>query len=267
MSLTGKTLASTYKSLLRVNDDTNGVDATTEVVTDGEGTKSAIKLSDDRLLVKPENDDTTATFSVLSKGGTSLLTVDSTNSAVKGTNSQYMNTQYAYFGVGATDAIWAGSLANTHYMIPFSNTTSAFTLTAIANLALGTSTDPATSLTISSTAMDVVQCYWYITDAIVIDKVSWWSAADAATGDTTRAHLFSYDVVTTAGSTSGDLSNGAVIAASSDVTNAGYEQAYYNEMTISSASVAAGKVVLFTFRADSVNSDYTINATVKYHLA
>ena len=34
MSLTGKTLASTYKSLLRVNDDTNGVDATTEVVTD-----------------------------------------------------------------------------------------------------------------------------------------------------------------------------------------------------------------------------------------
>jgi hypothetical protein len=37
-------------------------------------------------------------------------------------------------------------------------------------------------------------------------------------------------------------------------------------MTINSANVDAGKVVLFAFRADSVNSDYTINATVKYHL-
>ena len=76
----------------------------------------------------------------------------------------------------------------------------------------------------------------------------------------------SYDVVTTAGATSGDLSNGAVVASSSDITSAGYEQAYYNSMTINSANVDAGKVVLFAFRADSVNSDYTINATVKYHL-
>ena len=265
MSLTGKTLASTYKSLLRVNDDTNGVDATTEVVTDGEGTASSIALSDDQLLVKPQNDDTTAVFNVQTKGGTSLLTVDSTNSAVKGTNSQYMNTQYATFGINAGDATPAAFLANTHYAIPFINTGT--TAGGTASLALGTGTDPATSLTISTTAMDIVQCYWYLPDAIVVDKVLWWSGADAATGDTTRAHLFSYDVVTTAGSTSGNLSNGAVIAASSDVTNAGYEQAYYNEMTISSASVAAGKVVLFTFRSDSVNSDYTINATVKYHLA
>ena len=263
MSLTGKTLASTYKSLLRVNDDTNGVDATTEVVTDGEGTASSIALSDDQLLVKPQNDDTTAVFNVQTKGGTSLLTVDSTNSAVKGTNSQYMNTQYAHFGINSADATAAGFTANGHFAIPFMNTGT----TAGGAVSLGTNTDPATSLTISTTAMDIAQCYWYLPDAIVVDKVVWWSGADAATGDTTRAHLFSYDVVTTAGSTSGNLSNGAVIAASSDVTNAGYEHAYYNEMTISSASVAVGKVVLFTFRSDSVNSDYTINATVKYHLA
>ena len=28
----------------------------------------------------------------------------------------------------------------------------------------------------------------------------------------------------------------------------------------------AGKVILFTFAADTVNSDYSINATVKYHI-
>ena len=46
--LTGKTIASNYKSLLRINDDTNGIDNSLELVTDGEGTYSAIKLSDDQ---------------------------------------------------------------------------------------------------------------------------------------------------------------------------------------------------------------------------
>ena len=41
--LTGKTIASNYKSLLRVNDDTNGLDTVVEVITDGEGTPSAIR--------------------------------------------------------------------------------------------------------------------------------------------------------------------------------------------------------------------------------
>ena len=93
-----------------------------------------------------------------------------------------------------------------------------------------------------------------------------FSFGTAATGDTVRGHLLSYSVVTTAGATGGDLSSGTVCASSSDITSSGYEQSYYNSMTINSADVDAGKVILFTFRADSVNSDYTINATVKYHL-
>ena len=68
------------------------------------------------------------------------------------------------------------------------------------------------------------------------------------------------------GSTSGDLSSGVVLADGADITNAGYEQAYYQQMTIQSSDVSAGKVVLFTFRSDSVNSDFAINATIKYHI-
>ena len=40
--LTGKSIASAYKSLLRVDDDTNGINTGLEFVTDGEGTKSAL---------------------------------------------------------------------------------------------------------------------------------------------------------------------------------------------------------------------------------
>ena len=266
MSLTGKTLASTYKSLIRINDDTNGIDTNVENVTDGEGTSSVLGLSTDSCMVVPKTTDKTAVFAVQDKDSNTLFVVDSDNDLVKsGIGQHNVNTQYAHFGISNADAAWDDSLANTHYAVPFGGMGRS-RITTIANFGFGTSTDPATTLTISDSAHDILQCYWYVPDNITVDAVQWWQSADAATGDTTRGHLMAYSVVTTAGATSGDLSSGTVVASSSDVTNAGYEQSYYNSMTIDSADVNAGKVMLFMFRADSVNSDYTINATVKYHL-
>ena len=103
-------------------------------------------------------------------------------------------------------------------------------------------------------------------DDITIDAVKWWHAADAATGEATAAHLMAYTVDSGNGSTSGDLSSGVVVADGANITNAGYEQIYYQAMTIQSANVDAGKVILFTFASDTINSDYSINATVKYHI-
>ena len=130
----------------------------------------------------------------------------------------------------------------------------------------GTGTDPATSYTIATTGHTIVGRIWYVPDNIVIDKCCFWVGADASSGDTIRCHLMSYDIVTTAGATSGDLSNGVVIADGADIVNAGYEQAYYQDMTIQSSSVASGKALFFTFRQDGTNSDYSISATIKYHL-
>ena len=76
-------------------------------------------------------------------------------------------------------------------------------------------------------------------------------------------HLFSYDF--TSGSTSA-LTNGTLLGHNSDVTNAGSEQAYLSSWTVDSAAVAAGKVILAFFKSDSINSDYSISITVKYHL-
>ena len=49
-------------------------------------------------------------------------------------------------------------------------------------------------------------------------------------------------------------------------TNRGYEQAYKKAMTIQSANVSAGKVILCTVAADGTNSDHAISVTIKYHL-
>ena len=264
MSFTNKKISAVYKDILHTDNSNTGISSTIKQIKCGDGDASALYLSNRNLKVQPSTDSTTNSV-IYDADGNALVTVDSTNDLVKaGVGQHIVNTQYAYFGVMGGDAGWGLLSANTHYAVPFNNTTT--TSGVIANLGLGTSTDPATSLTISDSAMDIVQCYWYVPDNIYVEKVLWWSAGDAATGDTTRAHLMAYDVVTTAGGTSGDLSNGYVVAASSDVTSAGYEQAYYNEMTVSVPAIPSGKVALFTFRAASVNSDYTINATIKYYL-
>ena len=257
-SFTGKKIKDVYKDILHTSNSNTGIGSTIKQVTCGDGDTSSLYLSNRNLKVQPSADTTTNTV-IYDAGGNALLTVDSTNDLIKaGIGQHNVNTQYAHFGV-ATAALQS-AVANTHYAIPFNRT---FQQDIVA---IGTGTNPDTSFTISSTADDIVLCYWYIMDNITIDRVVWWSGADAATGDTTRCHLQSFTIDSGNGSTGGDLSSGVVLADGADITNAGYEQAYYQQMTIQSANVDAGKAIMFMFRSDSVNSDFSINATIKYHL-
>ena len=269
-TFTGQAFANFYKRILQLKQTTNtGVDSTTRLITDGEGTATAMGISDDQLLVKPINDNTTATLDVQNNAGSAILKVDTTNSKVLLGASQLPPTQYAYFGTSYAEAATLGFLADTHYAIPFTMGNYGATT---ANYAMGTSTtgsfndtNPATTLTISDTAMSIVRCYWYVMDDITKDAVKWLHGADTATGEATAAHLLAYTVDIANGSTSGDLTSGTVVADGANITNAGYEQIYYQSMTVQSADVDAGKVIMFTFASDTVNSDYSISATVKYH--
>jgi len=262
--LTGKTIASNYKSLLRIDDDSNGIDTTTESITDGEGTKSCLFLSDDALLIRPQNDDSSSVLGVNAQGGTSLLAVDSTNSVVKvNVGQDIANTQYAYFGANFAD--FSHSAANTHYPIPFSAASGG--ASAGNDVDFGTGTDPDTSFTTANAdtqyASQLVPMMWYVQDNIAIDAVTSIEGADASVGDTTRMHLMAFTY--NSGSTSA-LTSGSVLASNSDVTNAGNEQTYKSTWTVGTTDVNAGSVILAFFRSDSVNSDYSLNITVKYHL-
>ena len=122
------------------------------------------------------------------------------------------------------------------------------------------------SLTLATTAHTTLPVYWYVPDNITIDAIEWFSGAESATGDVLKAVMMAYDLDKANGSTSGDLTNGSVVASSSNVTNNGYEQIHYNSMSVSSPNVDAGKCILLCVACDTVNSDYAISATVKYHL-
>ena len=261
MSLSGKTLKNSYIDLLQMDNSNSGVGTSARTIKDGGGTLSSVRISDDVLLVQPQNDDTTAAFSVFSNEGNSVLVADTTNELVKASGN-IVNTQYATFGIGNGES--GTFAANTHHPLAFASANYG----SLGDLpSFGTGTDPATTFTTSegadTRASCLVPCLWYIPDAMSIDSINSIEGADAATGDTTRMHLFSYTL--TSGVTN-CLTSGTLLAHNSDVTNAGSEQPYLTTWTVDSAAVTAGKVILAFFRSDSINSDYSINITVKYHL-
>ena len=260
-SFTGNSIKNVYKDILHTSNSNTGISTGIKTITCGDGDSTALALSTNSLRVQPAS-NTTATCNMRTAGGDVLFLVDSTNDLVKAGRGQHtVNTQYAYFGVGSQLSEWAGASADTHYAVPFNG------ITTLALFSLGTGTNPDASTTSTTQGDDNAASIWYVMDNITIDRVVWWTGADAATGEITLAHLMEYDIDTSNGTTGGDLSNGTVLADGGSVTNAGYEQSYYQQMTIQSANVNAGKAIAFAFKAlSTVNSDYTINATVKYHL-
>ena len=260
----GNPFSNFYKRILQISQSSNtGVDTTTRNVETGDGSITALQLSDDQLKIQPRNDNTINTLDVTNTSGASKFKVDTISNQVTATG-HVVNTQYANFGINATDS--ASFSANNHYAIPYKVNS----YSDASNMpTFGTDTDPATTFTTADSnaqrASDIVPLLWRVSDDIMIDEITHLEGADAATGDTTKMKLMSYDF--TSGSTS-CLTSGAVVAhTTSDLPNAGSEQAYLQAWRISSTLVDAGKVLLCMFRSDStVNSDYAISVTVKYHL-
>ena len=84
MALKGKSPSSTYKSLLKVADETNGVSASLSDIEDGDGNKSCLSVSDDNLYIIPQNDNSTTALRVTAAGSSpTVLSVDTSNERVK----------------------------------------------------------------------------------------------------------------------------------------------------------------------------------------
>lgn len=261
MSLTGKTKAGSYKDLLQMNNSNSGIDATLRTVVDGEGTTSALGLADDSVKVLPQNDDTTETFAVTDKDNNSLFKVDSTNDLVKaGAGQHIVNTQIKDFCITSVNS--QPSSADTWTAL-----SSIGSARFVAAVELGTGSTPATSLTISTTANNVVQAMWYVPFNITIDSCNVWFGADAASGDAVKFSVMQYAVDSANGVTGGDLSSGSELCNQSlAISGAGYEKAYYKALTVASANVDAGKVILACVHQNGTNADLTVNMQLVYHL-
>lgn len=171
-------------------------------------------------------------------------------------------TLYAdFFTCNTESSTWA---AGYHHLLTFGNANFSSPV-VVPNL--GTSDDPATSFTLSDSpankASTLVNCLWYVPDNITISNIYSIQGGDEDATDTTRMHLMSYVYNTGQASV---LGGGNLLAHSDNIVNTGSTKSFFTEFTIDSPTVTAGKVIVATFESDSVNSDYTINIKVKYHL-
>ena len=259
MALTNKTIASTYGDILQVENSGSGRTASGTVIKDGLGQSTALTLGQNKAQVKPSSDSGDA-FLVEASDGTNLLTVDTTNSAVKaGSTQSYVNTQVKEFGV-----FDMSPTAGHHYPMVSMNSLNSDTSGAdFAAVSFGTGTDPATTLTLSSAAELVVPTYWYIPTAITIDEIRVIASADGST--TLNFHLFSYTMATGTGSGAGDLSSGTLLAHNGSALTAGDDRITSTTLTVDSANVVADKVVLAFVENIGGTDDVTAQLIVKYH--
>ena len=258
MALTNKTIASTYGDILQVDNSGSGRTSNGTNIKDGLGQSTALTLGQNKLHVKPSSDQTDAVV-IEASGGTDLLVVDSTNTCVKlGTTQSYANTQIQRF------AIFDGQPADgTHTSMMVDCGYSSFT----PPITFGTGTDPATTYTLSSSeanASALTMSIWYIPAAITIDEVRVIAAGEAA--DTINFHLFSYTMATGTGADAGDLSSGTLLAHNGSTLTTGADRVTTTTLTIDSANVAAGKVVIATIENVGATTDLTAQMICKYHI-
>ena len=260
MALTDKTIANTYKDLLHLNNSNSGATANGTVVQDGEGTNTGLTLGTDKTKFAPGTDSTT-TMLVSNASGTNIFNVDSTNNVVKaGETLSNVNTQYLRF-FGHDINIDNG----THIGVPLFGFAGAASVPN-ANVTFGTSADPSAP-SVSNNGDDWIHCLHYVDVDMTVDAVTVLVGATTATGDSINFHLM--DLATGDSTTVDEWSSTTIVADQSSVTvNAGYEQFYKVVLDVNSsnADIDAGNYLALTIEGNGTNSDYSVNALVRYHL-
>ena len=257
MSLTGKSPSETYKDIAYVDNDNNGVTTSLKQVKTGNGSNTALQVSDRSLQVKSATDNVDA-FAVRNSANRDQFLVDTTNSAVYAAG-HHVNTMYKDFGVYDC----GGITQNYYYTLPCNMMMSANDAYEPHNSIMGTS--PATSLDISSItslgAENLVASMWYLPDNITIDAGKVFATAG---GHDLGCKIFSYDIVSSSGATGGDLSNGTQLC-TGNVPSSDNAVSIAN-LTISSANVTAGKVILAMLRNETGTNRFTAKIQIKYHI-
>jgi len=258
-SLSGKSPASTYKSLLKVADETNGVSGTASQIEDGEGTSTCISVGDDNFKVKPQSDNTTTTFEVENASGSNLLTVDSSNSVVKvGTSQTPANTQLLTFNANNVVAT-----AGAHYFISLGQ---GEYVGSVVELSAGSGTDPATSIDKGTSTQYTTNILFPVPYNMTIDAVKVFGSTDDDSDCTVNYHLMSYDMVNDGTTNDGNLSNGTVLA-DGQATAVDRNVIKTTDLTIQSSSVTSGKVIACFFENETSTENNYIQVQVKYHIA
>ena len=258
-SLAGKSPKDTYKSLLKVADETNGVTGSASQIEDGEGTSTCLQISTTVAHLKPAS-DVNAALKVERANGDDLLTVDTNNSLVKvGTSQVSATTQLLEFSA----MNYRPNAAGSHMII---GRGSQEYVSAAQEQNLGTGTDPATTKDLGANTQYQTTFLFPVPYNITIDACKALLSGDSDTDIVLNVHLMSYDMVNDGTTNDGNLSNGTVLA-DGQATAVDRNVCKTVDCTIQSSSVTSGKVILCTVENETNTNDIHAQIQVKYHIA
>ena len=259
-SLAGKSPANTYKSLLKVADETNGVSDTLSQIEDGEGTASCLSVTRAQLQVKGL-EDSTGTLQVKKSGGASILKVDTSNNAVLvGSSLVNATTQLLTFSA--------------YRLVPYSSSHHTFVpvhgmsefVQHVQEIQGGSGTDPNTTIDKTTTTDELVNMLFNVPFNMTIDAVKVFASTDQDTDCTLNYHLMSYDMTADGTTNDGNLSNGTVLA-DGQATSVDRNVLKSTDLTIQSSSVTSGKVIACFVENETNTDDINLQVQVKYHIA
>ena len=263
MALTNKTIASSYKDILQVDNNGNGRTDNGTIIKDGEGNPTALTLGGNKAHIKPATNQTDL-FLVENTSGQDLIKVDSTNNRVTlGATQTFANTQVQRFSIYSIDCPDGNHVAMQVDVGASGLAASSANSDVGANL--GTGADPATSVILGNAeqaSMQTLSSMWYVPVGITIDEVRVLSTGDGANVD---FHVMQYDIQTGTGSDAGDLSNGVVVAHTSSVVAIDGDRIVTTTLTVDQANVAADKVILATVEQIGSSTDVSAQLLIKYH--
>jgi len=258
-SLAGKSPANTYKSLLKVADETNGVSATVSSIQDGEGTNTCVSISDDQLQIVPQNDNTTTTVRIRSTGGTQIFSADTTNEVIKvGSTQTPANSQILEF-----NAYGLVPTAGTHYFVS-RGIGQYVTLSGVPELTNGTGTDPETSYDGAATTDDLIPNLFIAPINSTIDAVKFMVSTSTDTDTVINVHLYKFTITNAGGTSDGNLSSGTLLA-HGQATAVDRNVIKTIDCTVDSSAVSARQVIA-CFVENETNTDAIFLQTqVLYH--
>ena len=268
-SFTGKALKDVYKDILHTDNSNSGLSTTIKQINCGDGDTTSLYLSNRNAKILPSADSTTNTV-IYDADGNALVTVDSTNDLVKaGIGQHNVNTQFKLFG--QFDLSPSNGTHHPLICTPVMYDSATWSAGGMNGINWGASgTNPVTSLTVASGAKTYSPVVWLLQSNITIDQINYIMTADAAAS--ANLHLMCYDVVTGAGSTAGDLSNGVVLAQTGSSSGSlspvtiGDDRASNGTLTKNSSDVNSGKVIIAFVEETDGTDDISVQLSVKYHL-
>ncbi len=258
----GNPFANFYKRILQVSQSSNtGFDNSSRAIQSGDGVDSAVKIGKAGLNIQPTSSalDATGNFNVQTSGGDQILQANTTDSTVKaGASLANVLTMHKEMGLYEFSPNGAGY----HYPLIANRVGMQGAERLTYDDAWGNGTDPATSLDVSGLTdpENAIAVFWYIQHNITLDAVRYLLRADGSA--TCNMHLLSYTIDTS--TNYGDLSSGTVCASgSAPATATGIKT---STLTLDSANIDSGKVVVGFIENASDTSDVSVTLDIYYHI-